>query len=314
VVGATNRAADLDPALLRPGRFDRTIYFDYPTRAGRRSIIDYYLAKKAHDAALDEPGRRDDLAGQTFGYSPVMIEHLFDEALVWALRRGGDRLSWGDIQQAKLTESIGVAQHASYTEAERRRIATHEAGHATVAALVGLGRKLDVLTIIKRRNALGLLLHSDAEERFVRTSSEIAALIEIAFGGLVAEEIFFGETSSGVASDLQAATDAACQMIGSFGMGSTLISSDALALPGNSNLVSKVLSSDAGRDEVEATLRTARQKVHELICANQPSVEALRDALLARDELVGEEITDVIDGARAPQPIDPLVGAGPGRG
>ena len=95
VVAATNRASDLDPALLRPGRFDRTIYFDLPSRAGRRSIIDYYLDRKAHDAELDDLARRDELAAMTFGYSPVMIEHLFDEALIWALRRDGDRLYVG---------------------------------------------------------------------------------------------------------------------------------------------------------------------------------------------------------------------------
>ena len=100
-------------------------------------------------------------------------------------------------------------------------------------------------------------------------------------------------------------------MIGSFGMGSTLISSDALTLPGNSNLVSKVLSSDAGREEVEANLRSARSSVHELISTHRHIVEALRDALLARDELVGEEITDVIDAARAAESTDPLAAVGP---
>ena len=228
VIGATNRAADLDPRSVRPGRFDRTIYFDLPTRSGRREIIDYYLGKKAHEAELDDPAKRDTLAAVTFGYSPVMIEHLLDEALIWALRRGGDRLSWDDIQNAKMTEEIGLAQPVEYAEAERRTIATHESGHATVAWLVGKGRKLEVLSIIKRKDALGLLAHSEEEERFTKTRTEMEALIAIAFGGMVAEEIFFGEASPGVASDLQAATIAACQMIGSLGMGSTLISSAAL--------------------------------------------------------------------------------------
>ncbi|MGH9062202.1 MAG: AAA family ATPase, partial [Acidimicrobiales bacterium] len=84
VIGATNRAADLDPALVRPGRFDRTITVDLPGRAGRREIIDYYLARKAHVAELERDDLRDSLAATTFGYSPVMLEHLFDEALVWA--------------------------------------------------------------------------------------------------------------------------------------------------------------------------------------------------------------------------------------
>src|SRR5262249_49163249 len=169
VIGATNRAADLDPALLRPGRFDRSIYFDLPSRTGRREIIDYYLARKAHDGELDEPQRRDVMAAMTSGYTPVMIEHLLDDALVWALRPGADRLNWADIQRAKMTEEIGLAQPVEYTEAERRTIATHEAGHATIAWLVGKSRKLEVLSIIKRKDALGLLAHSDREERFLKS-------------------------------------------------------------------------------------------------------------------------------------------------
>ena len=94
VIGATNRAADLDPALLRPGRFDRTIRVDVPSRTGRRDIIDYYLARKAHDAGLDDPAKRDAMAGSTFGYSPVMLEHLLDEALGlgYSWRAGPDEL------------------------------------------------------------------------------------------------------------------------------------------------------------------------------------------------------------------------------
>src|SRR5207245_9342614 len=101
--------------------------------AGRREIIDYYLAKKSHDSELDQDARRDTMAAMTSGYTPVMIEHLLDEALVWALRRGADGLSWADLQRAKMTEEIGLAQPVQYTEAERRTIATHEAGHATIA-------------------------------------------------------------------------------------------------------------------------------------------------------------------------------------
>ncbi|MGH9028732.1 MAG: AAA family ATPase, partial [Acidimicrobiales bacterium] len=297
VIGATNRAADLDPALVRPGRFDRSIYFGLPSRSGRREIIDYYLEKKAHDPELDENDGRETLAAMTAGYSPVMIEHLLDESLVWALRRGAERLSWADLQQAKMTEEIGLAQPVEYTEAERRTIATHESGHATVAWLAGRGRKLDVLSIVKRREALGLLAHSEEEERFTQTRSEIYALVQIAFGGMAAEEIFFGETSSGVAADLQAATSAACQMVGSLGMGSTLISAAALELPGASNIVSKVLSTDAGREEVEELLRKAKAEAREMIESNHHVVESLRDALLEHEELVGSEILQVIQGA-----------------
>ncbi|HLX89709.1 MAG TPA: AAA family ATPase, partial [Acidimicrobiales bacterium] len=300
VIGATNRAGDLDPALLRPGRFDRTIYFDLPSRSGRREIIDYYLTKKAHLPELDEAERRDTLAALTSGYTPVMLEHLFDEALVWALRRGGDRLSWDDLQQAKMTTEIGMGQPVEYTEAERRTIATHESGHATVAWLVGKSRKLEVLSIVKRRQALGLLAHSETEERFTQTRSELEALIEIAMGGLAAEELFFGETSSGVAGDLQTATVAACQMIGAFGMGHSLVSLMAVDAPTAGNVVAKVLSSDQERQQVDEMLDQARNRVRKMIDEHRNVVEALRDALLERDELVGQEILDVITGAATP--------------
>ena len=293
VIGATNRAEDLDAALVRPGRFDRNIYFGLPGRAGRRDIFDYYLGKKAHEAELDEPARRETLAAMTAGYSPVMIEHLLDEALVWALRRGANRLSWHDLQQAKMTEEIGLAQPVEYTEAERRSIATHEAGHATVAWLVGKGRKLEVLTIIKRKDALGLLSHSETEERFTKSKSEVRAMIDIAFGGMVAEELFFGESSTGVSSDLQAATVNACQMIGLLGMGSSLISVGAIEHAGG-GLVGKVLSDEASRAEVEELLREAKASVTAMLDEHRQVVEALRDALLVRSELIGEEILEVI--------------------
>jgi ATP-dependent Zn protease len=293
VIGATNRADDLDPALVRPGRFDRTIHFDLPSRSGRREIIDYYLGRKAHAPELDDPARRDTLAAITFGYSPVMIEHLFDEALVWALRRGARALDWSDVQQAKMTEEIGLRQPVEYTEAERRTIATHEAGHAAIAHLVGKDRKLEVLSIIKRRDALGLLAHSENEERFTRTRSEITSLIQISLGGLVAEELFFGESGTGPSGDLLAATSAAAQMVGQLGMAGSLISYDAVQGP-MANLVGKVLSTDFGRDAVEKILNDAKAYVTETMTTHRHLVEALRDALLTHDELVGDEILEVI--------------------
>ena len=294
IIAATNRASDLDPALLRPGRFDRTITFDLPSRSGRKEILDHELIRRSHETDVAE--RTDQLAAATFGYSPAMLVHVLDEALVWALRRGASEMAWGDVQRAKLTEEIGLAQPVEYTEAERRTIATHEAGHATVAWLVGTSRKLEVLSIIKRSAALGLLAHSDREERFTQTESELRSLVQIALGGLVAEQLFFGERSSGVASDLKYATTLAAQMIGSMGMGDTLLSYDAVQA-GGSNLVAKVLSSDEGREAVAKVLESARADTTALMESNRHLVEALRDALLENDELVGEEIGDVIRGA-----------------
>ncbi|HET9691899.1 MAG TPA: AAA family ATPase [Acidimicrobiales bacterium] len=299
LVGATNRAQDLDPALLRPGRFDRTVTVDVPSRAGRRAILDYYLDRKAHGPDLDDPAKRDALAAMTFGYSPVMLEHLLDEALVWALRRGADRLGWDDVQRAKMTEELGLAQPVAYAEGERRTIATHEAGHATVAWLVARHRKLEVLSIIKRSASLGLLAHSEAEERWTRTRSEVEHLLRIAFGGMIAEELFFGETSTGVAGDLSMATDLAAGMVGAYGMAGRLRSLEAVRTPGGANLTAKVLSDDDGAAAVEAILVEARDEVRGLLGAYRHLVEGLRDALLEREELIGDEIVDVLAAAAA---------------
>jgi ATP-dependent Zn protease len=300
VIGATNRAADLDPALLRPGRFDRSIHFDLPSRSGRREIIDYYLGRKAHVPELDKEEKRDQLAAMTFGYTPVMIEHLFDEGLVWSLREGREAMNWDDVQQAKMTEEIGLKQPVEYTVDEKRTIATHEAGHAVVAHLVGLDRKLEVLSIIKRRDALGLLAHSDTTERFTRRRSELIAVIKIAFGGMTAEELFFGEAGTGPSSDLAHATTIAAQMVGSFGMAGSLVSFEAVENgPINQGIVAKVLTNDDGRRSVERLLGQAKADTRKLLDENRHLVEALRDELLEREELVGDEITDALREAAA---------------
>jgi cell division protease FtsH len=295
VIGATNRASDLDPALLRPGRFDRSIHFDVPSRSGRREIIDYYLDRKTHDHELDREDRRAALAAMTAGYTPVMIEHLFDEGLVWALRDGRPAMSWGDVQQAKFTEEIGLKQPVEYTPDEKRAIATHEAGHAVVAHLAGPGRTLEVLSIVKRRDALGLLAHSDSEERFTRTAVEMQALITIAMGGLAAEELVLGGAGTGPAGDLAYATGVAAQMVGTYGMTGTLVSFGAIEDgPISPGPVGKVLADKAGREAVERLLQLGKDRAGAMLRTHRHLVDALVDALLERDELIGEEITDVL--------------------
>jgi len=299
LIAATNRAENLDPALLRPGRFDRRLYFDVPTKQGRRDLIDFFLERKAHHEQLDDDAVRDRLAHDTFGYTPVMIEHLFDEALLVALRRGRRQMNLSDVFEAKLTEEIGIRQPVVYSDADRAAVATHEAGHATVAHFLGKGRRLEVLSIIKRRQALGLLAHGDEEERFTRSRSEIESHIAIALGGLVAEEIFLGESGTGPASDLAGATALAAQMVGSFGMAGSLISFDAVAEGpiSRTNLVAKVLNDTDGKRRVEDILDSQKARVTALLEDNRDVVAALRDALRERDELVGDEILAVIERA-----------------
>jgi len=297
LIAATNRADHLDSALLRPGRFDQRLYFDLPTKSGRRELIDFFLVRKTHHAQLEDDNVRERLAHDTFGYTPVMIEHLFDEALLVALRHGRREMNLADIHEAKLTEELGFKQAVTYTESDRVSVATHESGHAAVAYFAGKGRRLEVLSIIKRRQALGLLAHGDEEERFTRTRTELEAGIAIALGGLAAEQIFLGETGTGPAADLQAATTLAAQMVGSFGMAGSLISFDAIAEGpiGSKNLVGKVLADPVGKEKVEEILTAQRERVVALLEEHHDVVIALRDALIARDELVGSEITEVIE-------------------
>jgi len=301
LIAATNRSDHLDPALLRPGRFDRRLYFDLPTKQGRRELVDFFMDRKAHHSQMDSDSARERLAHDTFGYTPVMIEHLFDESLLVALREGRRQMNVDDVYEAKLTEEIGIKQPVTYTDGERLAVATHEAGHATVAYFFGKGRRLEVLSIIKRRQSLGLLAHGDEEERFTRSRSEIEAHVAIALGGLVSEELFLGESGTGPASDLAGATQLAAQMVGSFGMAGSLISYDAIAEGpiGSKNLVGKVLADRDGKARVEDILAEQKARVFAVLDENRDVVGALRDALTERDELVGEEITTVIEKALA---------------
>ena len=259
VVGATNRRDDLDPALLRPGRFDRSIYFGLPGRAARGDVVAYYLGRKAHEDELDSQEAVDRIASMTSGYSPAALERLLDEALIIALTHGRTAMTMPDVAEAKLLVELGVTDPATYTDEERVRVATHEAGHATVAYFLGRSRQLDVLSMVKRRDSLGLLQHSDTEERFTQRRDEMEALLQICMGGLVAEERWFDEVSTGPAGDLIAATTIGAQMIGACGMGESLIS---IAAAGNGilsgGLVEKVLADRDARAELDALLDSSR--------------------------------------------------------
>jgi cell division protease FtsH len=301
LIAATNRADNLDPALLRPGRFDRRLTFERPTRSGRREIIDHYLTRKAHGPELDAEEHRDALAAATQGYTPVMIEHLFDEALVNAVRRGDTGMTWADVERARMVEEVGLGQPVAYTDNELRLIATHEAGHATVAYLVAPTRRLEILTIVKRRDALGMLAHGDADEVYTRSRTEMLGLIQIALGGQVAEELFFNDVSTGPGGDLLYATNVAADMVGSCGMLGSLISFAAVrnSAFNDSNIAGRVLADDEGRHRVEDLLQEQKVVVQGLLDANQHLVAALRDALMERHELIGAEITDVLRAAQA---------------
>ena len=288
IVAATNRAADLDPALLRPGRFDRIIGFNLPPRADRVAIAQYYLNKKNHD----EPVTAALIADLSAGYTPVKIEKLLDEALIIALRHSRTSMTVSDVLQAQLVTEVGVAQEMGYHPDERRRIAIHEAGHALTAVLTR--RDVKMASILRRSAALGLVAHGDIEERFLKTPSDARDLIAVALAGRAAELQEYGEASSGIASDLAAATNIASQLIGQLGNGPGLLSLDAAAIPMAANLVAKVLSDEVSREAAEALLAEGADRAALMTSKYRDALLRIADGLCESDELEGDQIKAIV--------------------
>lgn len=289
IVAATNRAADLDPALMRPGRFDRVIGFTLPPRTDRLEIAAYYLAKKNHEVEVTA----DLIADLTAGYSPVRIEKLLDEALIIALRHARMSMQMTDVLQAQLVTEVGVAQDMGYHPDERRRIAIHEAGHALTAVLTR--RDVKVGSILRRSSALGLVAHDDSEERFLKTPTDARDLIAVALAGRAAEIQEYGEASSGISSDLAMATTIASQLVGQLGNGPGLLSLEVAALPGSGNLVAKVLSDDPSREAAEGFMVEGADRAASMVSTYRDALLEIADGLCAHDELEGSTIKAIVE-------------------
>jgi cell division protease FtsH len=300
IIGATNRSSALDPALLRPGRFDRKIHVGLPDAEGRDDIARYYLAKVRH-----EPIDTGKLARMTKGYSPAAIKNVINEALIFALQDGRDALRWDDLWNAKLVEEIGLKQPAKYTAREKEMVATHEAGHAVASYTLERGEmQIQVITIQKREGALGLVHGQEVEEMFTRSQKQILARIQVSLAGLVAEQLWYGQTTTGPSSDLQNATRLAAAYVGLFGMGKSLISVGVIeptAMDGDP--IRLLLSDPDRRKEMDELLDSCRRQVTELLERKRPVVEGIRDALLDREELIGDEIEEIMAGLGEREPL-----------
>jgi cell division protease FtsH len=309
VIGATNRASTLDPALLRPGRFDRKIHVGLPDYDGREDIARYYLAKVRH-----EPIDYKKMARMTMHYSPAMIQNIVNEALIFALQDGRDALRWDDLWQAKLTEEIGLKQPVIYTPREKEMVAVHEAAHAVAAYALKQGeQQIQIITIQKRESTLGLVSRQNIEESYLDTQKQILADIQISLAGLVAEELWYGQTTSGPSSDLVSATYRTCQYVGIYGMGRSLISA-TMDINELENPAGAVLSDPERRKEVNEVLDDCRRRVRGLLEKKRHVVEGVRDALLEREELIGDEIEALMAELGEREPLEVGVHAGNGHG
>jgi cell division protease FtsH len=307
IIGATNRAAALDPALVRPGRFDRVVHVGLPDAEGREDILRYYLAKVRH-----EPIDYAKLARMTVGYSPAMLKNIVNEALLFALQDGRDALTWPDLWSAKLTEEIGLKQPVKYMQREKDMVATHEAAHAVASYSLERGElQIQVISIQKRESALGLVSTQQIEEMFLRTQKQMIARIQVSLAGLVAEEIWYGQSTSGPSSDLVNATRTAAAYVGLFGMGRTL-SSVAAAGPspfGDVDPIGRVLSDKARLEEIDALLNDCKDRVRNLLLKKRHVVDGIRAALLEREELIGDEIEALMAELGEREPMEIPVGA-----
>jgi ATP-dependent Zn protease len=332
-IGATNVPIDrLDPALIRPGRMGRHIWFRTPTKDDRIDIFDLYLRKVDHEPDLDTERRRDELARITNGYSPAMIEQVCSMALTFAHSEGRMQFAWQDIVEAMTTIESGTAVRIEYVPAETRAVAIHEAGHA-VASHVYMKDVLSTrLSIRKRGNSLGHHQAIEKEERFSSWRSEEFHKLIWTLGAMAAERVFYGENSTGVGGDLESATVRSAWMVGVCGMGpervdlegkvpekerekrekevmerfekigQRLMNRISHASAMTSDPIGAVLNDPGKRAAAAQILGQAYVAAQALIEANRDEVEAIANTLIERRELHGDEVVALLERHRLTQP------------
>ena len=222
VMMATNMPESLDEALLRPGRIDRIYKVGYPSKAGRIRTYEGYLAKVKHELTAEQV---DKLATITPYATGATIKDLVNEALITAIRNGRDVITWQDVIKAKQLKELGPPEDVEYIERERHAVAVHEACHALVAYRTRQHMEIDIATIEKGSNYLGMVASIPPEDQFTRWRSEYQTDILVSLASLAGERMFFdSDSSSGVSGDLEQATSVASFMEGYWGMGTTVSS------------------------------------------------------------------------------------------
>jgi cell division protease FtsH len=255
VIAATNRPDILDPALLRPGRFDRQVTVGAPDVKGREQILRIHAKKVSVDADVDLR----QIARGTPGFSGADLANLINEAALLAVRAGRSTITAFDLDQARDKVLMGVERRSlQMTEHERVTCAYHESGHAVVAALLPHADPLHKVTIIPRGRALGVTMQLPEGDRHTHTREFLEAQIAILMGGRVAEELFLRQMTSGAGNDIERATDIARRMVCEFGM-SAALGPLAYRTPGNP------WETDRGAGISEATAQRVDEEVRELV-------------------------------------------------
>jgi len=298
VVAATNRPDILDPALLRPGRFDRQVTVGCPDLKGREQILRIHAKKVALDSAINLR----QVARGTPGFSGAELANLVNEAALFAVRAGRAEVTDHDFDQARDKVLMG-AERKSLTMSEHERItcAYHESGHAVVAALLPHADPLHKVTIIPRGRALGVTMQLPEGDRHTHTREFLEAQIAILMGGRIAEELFLRQMTSGAGNDIERATDIARRMVCEFGM-SAALGPLAYRTPGNPWETDKgagISEATAQRvdDEVRDIVMKGYETARQIIAKNRSAVRAMAEELLVVESLDAEGIKAVIANA-----------------
>ena len=300
IVAATNRADVLDPALLRPGRFDRQITVSLPDRRGRTAILKVHARNKKMDASVDLEA----LANRTPGFSGADLENVLNEAAILAVRENAEVISMHHLDEAIDRVIGGPAKKSKiYSDREKRLVAYHEVGHTIIGLKLESSDMVQKVTIIPRGQAGGYNLMTPREEKFMLTKTDLQAKITGLLGGRVAEDIVFNEISTGASQDIERATKIAREMVMSFGMsdlgpiqyehsgGNVFLGRDY----SNSSNYSGQIAFEIDK-EVRRIIDECYDHAKRLIQENRPLMDLLVNALLENETLTAENIQNIVEG------------------
>jgi len=308
VMAATNRPETLDPALLRPGRFDRQVVIPLPTQRERRAI----LAVHARGKQLGPDVELEVVARGTPGFSGAALANMVNEAAIFAVRAGRDVIMAVDFSEARDRVLLGRRDSSNaLLPDEQRAVAVHESGHALVAAISTHGDPVAKVTILPAGQALGVTEQLPIDERHLYTEGYLKDSLAIRMGGRVAEQLVFGETSTGAANDLAGATDLATRMVREFGMSPALgpvgFASGSPLYLGAEEVRSRPYAEATQRvvdEEVANLLRQAEQRATAMLTQHRDALERLTELLLERETVDGTDVDQVLGRIPGqPQPI-----------
>lgn len=315
IIAATNRPDVLDPALLRPGRFDRQVVVNLPDVRGREAILKVH----AKNVKLDPTADLSIIARGTPGYSGAELANLLNEAALLAARLNKKAVGMGELEEARDKVRWGRERRSlAMTDEEKKCTAWHEAGHAIVNVLLENTHPLHKVTIIPRGQSLGSTMQLPEKDILSRRKKEMLDDIAVTMGGRIAEEIVSGDISTGAAMDIQMATNMARAMVCQYGMSDKLGmvqygSDDEYVFLGREMARTKVYSESTARDideEIKSIIDTGYKTAHDLIYSNRDKLELIAKGLLEYETLDRVQVEEIVHtGKFTPPPPKPQSGA-----